>query len=66
MLSNDTSRVEMAFLFLSYLLVGPLEAVFVVVVLINMIDYSILGGLLILLIVIPFQLLIGKVLNRLR
>ncbi len=66
LLSNDGSRVEMAFLFFSYLIVAPLQAIAILLLLLEMVDISILSGVLLLAIIIPLQSFLGKVLNMYR
>ena len=63
LLSNDGTRIEMAFYFIPYLVIGPLLAVAIVILLIEMVDITILSGILLLFIIMPLQSVLGKVLN---
>lgn len=47
----------------AYLIIGPLKIIAIVALLIITIDYSSLTGLLIIIIKIPFQTLLGKLLH---
>lgn len=66
LLTNDAAKLEFSVIFLPYLFVVPIEFVVMVVILSQMIDVSILMGLIIVVIFIPVQLLLGKFLNKLR
>jgi hypothetical protein len=66
LLANDGSRIETSMLFSAYLLIGPMQVIFVVWMLIKLIDASILGGLIIMIIALPTQGLLGHLYDRLR
>lgn len=66
LLANDGGRVEFMLFFVPYLFIGPLQAIFTVIMLIKLIDVTILSGLFIMVIAIPSQSLLGKVYDRLR
>jgi ABC-type multidrug transport system fused ATPase/permease subunit len=60
-LSNDVSRIETAFYFLPYLIAGPLQIIGIVLMLFEMVDLSILSGIILIFIVIPIQSFLGKI-----
>lgn len=66
MLSNDATKIEFSVIFMPYLLVVPLEFVAMVIILTEMIDLSVLAGLILVVIFIPIQLILGKALDKLR
>ena len=66
MLTNDGTKIEYIVYFMSYLIVAPLESLVIIFILIELIDASILSGLVIIAISIPIQSLLGKALDRLR
>ena len=63
LLSNDGFRIEGAFIFYHYLLIAPLLTITTAILLTKMVDLSILSGLLLLLIIVPLQSILGKVLT---
>jgi ATP-binding cassette subfamily C (CFTR/MRP) protein 4 len=63
MLSNDGTRIEFGFLWISYLIVSPLQGIAIIYLLLELVDLSILSGVLILLLIVPLQSVLGKVLN---
>ena len=66
LLTNDSSRVERAFYFYHYLVVGPLQAVAIMILLFELVDFSILSGVLLILVLIPLQSIFGKLSNYFR
>jgi ATP-binding cassette subfamily C (CFTR/MRP) protein 4 len=64
LLSNDSMRIEAAFLFAGYVLIGPFETVALVYLLTVNVDFTILAGLPLLIAVIPLQTLVGHILTR--
>jgi ATP-binding cassette subfamily C (CFTR/MRP) protein 4 len=64
LLSNDASRIEFGFLFVPYLIISPLQAIAIIFLLVEMVDLSMLSGILLFLTVIPLQSLVAKILNR--
>lgn len=66
LLTNDAAKLEFSVIFLPYLIVVPIEFVVMVIILTEMIDVSILMGLTIVVVFIPVQLVLGKLLNKLR
>ncbi len=64
LMSNDAIRIEHIPYFSSFLLVAPIQTVAVIIVLINLIDYSILSGLLAIAIIVPIQVMLGRLYNR--
>ena len=62
-LSNDASRIENAFMFCPILIVGPIQAIAIVMLLLKMVDLSILSGLILLIVLIPLQIVLGKLTN---
>ncbi len=64
LMSNDATRIEHVPFFSSFLIVSPIQTIAVIIILISQIDYSILSGLLVIGIIIPVQLLLGRVYNR--
>ncbi len=66
LLSNDGRRIENSPVFAIFVLVGPLAITIVVIILAVQVNISILGGLLVLLIAIPTQILLNALLTKLR
>jgi hypothetical protein len=66
MLANDASRIEQSSLFSVFLLVAPIQVIFVIWMLIKLIDVTILGGLIIMVIALPTQAFLGNLYDRLR
>ncbi|XP_070538062.1 ATP-binding cassette sub-family C member 4-like isoform X3 [Ptychodera flava] len=66
LLSNDVNRFDVAMIFIHYLWIGPLESIVVLVLLWREIGPSCLAGFAILVIMMPFQGLMGKVFSKLR
>lgn len=66
LISNDTSKIEIALMFPAYLVIAPLQAISIIILLIFMVDYTILAGLLILAIIFPLQITLGKLFNVFR
>lgn len=66
MLSNDTTRIEILTYFIPYLVVGPIETAVITYLLATTIDVSILFGLVIIIVAIPVQTILGKLLDGLR
>jgi hypothetical protein len=54
-------RIEAALTFAGYVLIGPFEAAAIVYLLAANVDFSILAGMPLILIVIPIQTLLGHV-----
>jgi len=66
LISNDLSRLEMVVHFISYLVIGPLQACLIIYLLITMIDASVLSGLIIMFFVVPTQAVCGKIYDHFR
>lgn len=66
MIANDGSRIELSVYFLPYLLIGPIQAIIIIIMLIKLIDLSVLSGLIVMMITIPAQTLLAKIYDRLR
>jgi hypothetical protein len=66
LLSNDGRRIENSPVFTIFVLVGPLAITIVVIILAVQVNVSILGGLLVLLIAIPTQILLNALLAKFR
>jgi ATP-binding cassette subfamily C (CFTR/MRP) protein 4 len=66
MVSNDAARIESSVYLISYILIAPLEALSVIFLLIYLIDLTVLSGLTLLVLALPLQAILGKVLNRIR
>jgi len=66
MIANDCSRIEMAFYFVPYLLIGPIQAITIIIMLFTLVDFTVLSGLVVLLFIIPIQSLLAKLLDRMR
>ncbi len=54
-------RIESGLIFFGYVLIGPFEAIALVYLLVANVDFSILAGLPLLMIMIPVQTLLGHV-----
>ncbi len=59
-------RLELVTLFISYLVIGPLQAIFVIAVLIKVVDKHFLTGLGVMCIFVPSQSIISKLIDHLR
>jgi ATP-binding cassette subfamily C (CFTR/MRP) protein 4 len=66
MLSTDCSRVETSIPFMSFIVIAPIELLFVIYLLFKAVHVSILSGLIIMFIAIPSQSLLGKVYDHMR
>ncbi|XP_077987383.1 ATP-binding cassette sub-family C member 4-like [Glandiceps talaboti] len=66
LLSNDVSKFDVLPIFFHYLWVGPLECVAVFVILWRQIGPSCLAGFVVLFILLPIQVIMGKVYSKLR
>ena len=66
MLSTDCSRIESTVLFSPFLFIAPIELAVVFVVLVNVVDQSMLGGMLVIFLAIPCQAMLGKVFDQMR
>lgn len=66
LLSNDVSKIHNGSYFLPYLVFGPYQAIGILIILIQLVDYSILSGLMLFVFVLPLQSLLGKILNYLK
>lgn len=66
LLTTDASRVEFAIHHCCHLFVGPIYALVLCLFLLNVASYKMFCGLMLLLISIPFQSLIGKLLGNIR
>ena len=66
LIGNDGTRIENCLLYFPYLFVGPIQALVIIGLLVKMIDVSILSGLVLLLVFIPLQSLLGKLMDRLK
>lgn len=66
LLANDGTRIEFSIFFAPYLFIGPIMAIVVLLYLIMAADYSILSGLLVLILTIPLQSFLGKLLGNIR
>ena len=60
-LSNDVSRIEVGYFFSPYLFAGPFQVLAIILMLLEMVDLSIISGILLLIIVIPLQSVLGKI-----
>jgi ATP-binding cassette subfamily C (CFTR/MRP) protein 4 len=65
-ISTDCARVESCILFSPYIFIAPVELVVVVCLLVNVVHWSMLTGLLVIALALPFQSLLGKVFDNLR
>jgi hypothetical protein len=66
LIANDASRIEMAFYFFPYLLIGPIQAISIMIMLFMLVDLTVLSGLVVLLVTIPAQTLLAKFFDRMR
>ncbi|XP_016524096.1 multidrug resistance-associated protein 4 isoform X2 [Poecilia formosa] len=66
LLSNDVNKFDEVTLYLHFLWLGPLQAVSVILLLLNVIGPSCLAGMVILFILMPIQTLFGRLFSRLR
>jgi ATP-binding cassette subfamily C (CFTR/MRP) protein 4 len=66
LITNDLGRLEYVNLFLSFLVIGPLQSGFIIYLLITMIDVSVLSGLIIMVLVVPTQIVCGKIYDHFR
>jgi hypothetical protein len=63
LISNDATRIEQMVLFIAYLVITPFQTVAIIVILIEKVNYTILGGLILLGLVTLFQMFMNKVYN---
>ena len=66
LITNDLGRLENVNLFISFLVIGPLQSALIIYLLISMIDVSILSGLIIMVLVVPTQIVCGKIYDHFR
>ncbi|KAL8559265.1 hypothetical protein ACOMHN_040389 [Nucella lapillus] len=66
LMSNDVGRFDKGVQLLHYLWIGPLQAVVVMVILWRELGASVVGGLVVLLLLIPVQGLMGRIFSKLR
>ena len=66
LITNDVGRLDYVTLFLGYLVIGPIQGLFVIVVLVRVVDPYFLTGLGVMCILVPAQSFIGKIYDRLR
>jgi hypothetical protein len=66
LISNDGARLEVSLYYIPYFVIGPVQTLVIMYLLVTTIHVSILSGLVVLLVAIPFQSLLGKLFNRLR
>ena len=65
-ISNDCGRIENAFTFFPFIFIAPFVLAFVIVMLINTVDITILSGLLVTAVVLPIQSALGKIYDHMR
>lgn len=66
LITNDVGRLELVTLFLTYLIIGPLEAIFIIYILYQMIDIWFLTGLVIMCILVSAQSIITKYTEKIK
>ena len=66
LLTNDLGRIENVFLFIPFILIGPLQAIAVIYLLVRMIDFSVLSGLFLMILIVPTQAIVGKIYDHFR
>ena len=65
-LSNEAALIEIVNNYLPCLFVSPFGIIAVITVLVVQVNYTILGGLLVLVVAIPIQVLLNMLLTKLR
>ncbi len=65
-ISTDCARVEYSILFMPFLFVAPVELAFVIMILVNTVDKTILSGLLVVAVALPIQSMLGKIFDHMR
>jgi hypothetical protein len=63
LLSNDATRIEQSTYFLCYIILGPLQALGIIIILINYVNYTILSGILVLVLILPMQTLLNRLMQ---
>lgn len=66
LMTNDVSRFEKLVILLPYLFIAPVQALFIVFVLAELVDVHFLTGLGVLILFIPCQYVVSKLLDRLK
>ncbi len=66
LITNDCGRLELVTLFLGYLIIGPLEALFVIYVLVQIVDVHFLTGLGVMCVFVPSQSIVSKMIDHMR
>lgn len=66
LLTTDCSRFEIAIANSGHLFVGPIYSIGIVLLLFNVANYTMLTGLVIILLSIPIQSLLGRILGNFR
>ncbi|XP_076453870.1 ATP-binding cassette sub-family C member 4-like isoform X2 [Babylonia areolata] len=66
LMSNDVSRFDKGAMFLHFLVIGPLQAIVVLVILWIKLGPSVVGGFVVVLLLIPVQGIMGKMFSKLR
>jgi ATP-binding cassette, subfamily C (CFTR/MRP), member 4 len=66
LISNDTTKLEYSPYFAAMMILGPLQLIIIIVLLIKLINVNILSGFLVILLAIPIQALLGKLMDHTR
>ena len=66
LIANDASNLDTVLIFLPFIIIGPLEAIAVLLLLLKKVDVSFLAGLTLLILFIPAQSISGKLTVKFR
>jgi len=66
MIANDCSRIESSFFMLPYLIIGPIQAIIIVIVITKVVDIAFAWGIALILLIVPIQSVLAKIFSRMR
>jgi ATP-binding cassette subfamily C (CFTR/MRP) protein 4 len=66
MISNDCSRIESSIFMLPYLIIGPIQAIIIVIVMVNVVDITFVCGVWVILLTIVIQSALARIFSKMR
>ena len=66
MIANDCSRIESSVFMLPYLIIGPIQAIIIVVVMAKVVDIAFVCGISVILLIVPIQSILAKIFSKIR
>lgn len=66
MIANDCSRIESSVFMLPYLIIGPIQAIIIVIVMIKVVDIAFVLGVSVIFLIVPIQSILAKIFSKMR